>query len=323
MGYYEQWNFGVQHELRGGAVLEARYVGTNGVHLGEGSDVNQVHPNLINLVTTGADMQALRPYPQYLGIQGYQRQGVSFYDALQLSGKKQFSNGLSFLVNYTWSRMLDTGSGAGPGGYGGGSWWVPGIQDTYAPRSNYGNSYIDMPNTFNGQFLYQLPFGYQRKFMNRSGVLDAFLGGWQVSSVFMFHTGNTYTPTMGTANLSGSLANNWLPNRIANGALANPTVSEWFDPAAFVSPNEGTFGNSGMCILRGPPYRDFDFSLAKRFRISKLGEAGQLEIRAEAVDLPNYPNFGIPNYNIGTGGVGVITSAYTNRNIQLGAHLRF
>ena len=128
---------------------------------------------------------------------------------------------------------------------------------------------------------------------------------------------------MGTANLSGSLANNWYPNRVANGTVPNPTINEWFNPGAFVEPNAYTFGDSGRNVLLGPSYKDLDISLSKSFPINKLGEGAKFEIKADAVDSLNNPNFGFPNSSIGTFGVGVISSANTSREFQLGAHLTF
>jgi hypothetical protein len=128
---------------------------------------------------------------------------------------------------------------------------------------------------------------------------------------------------MGTANLSGSLGNKWYPNRLSNGSLSNASISEWFDTSAFVEPSPYTFGNSGRDVLLGPSYKDVDLALTKRFPIPKLGEGAGFEFRADATDLFNSPNFGEPNANIGTFGVGVISTANTSRQFQLGARLNF
>lgn len=128
---------------------------------------------------------------------------------------------------------------------------------------------------------------------------------------------------MGTANSSGSLQNDWYPNRIATGTVYSPSIGEWFNPAAFVEPAEYTFGDSGRDVLFGPSYKDLDLSLSKSFPIRKLGEGGQFQIRADATDFLNNPNFGEPNSSIGTSAAGVISTANTERQIQLGARLTF
>ena len=89
---------------------------------------------------------------------------------------------------------------------------------------------------FNGSFMYLLPVGRGRHFLNRGGWGNAILGGWELTSMFTARNGTPFTPYMGTANLSGALSGTWRPNRIASGTVASPTINEWFDPAAFVEP---------------------------------------------------------------------------------------
>lgn len=274
-------------------------------------------------------MQPYRPYPQYLGISTVFNEGISNYNSLQISVQKRFSHGLQFLANYTWSKTLDmeTGSGwSGPSSRG--DVW----QNAYDPRALYGLSLLDMPQVFTGDFIYQLPVGSGRRFLNHGGILNGFLGGWQLSSIWQVHSGIPFTPVMGTANLSGSLAGSWFPNRVGNGSVSNPTIQQWFNPSAFAAPAPGTFGNSGRNILFGPSWKQMDLSLAKHIRIKELGEGGDLEIKADAFDAFNHPNFGQPNPNIGTAAVGTITSANTSngnfpysegRVVQLGARLSF
>jgi outer membrane receptor protein involved in Fe transport len=326
--YYEEWQFDIQHELRGGILVDAGYFGTRGVHLPVTLDSDQVPPNLIHLYTTGVSMQQYRPYPQYEGISTDFDEGISNYNSLQLSVQKHFADGLQFIGNYTWSKTLDMATG--DGGYG-----VMGVdvwQNAYDPGALYGLSLLDMPQVFTGDFVYQLPVGSGRRFLNRGGILNGFLGGWQVSSVWQVHSGIPFTPIVGTANLDGSLAGTWFPNRVGDASVSNPTVQEWFNPSAFAAPAPGTFGNSGRDVLFGPSWKQVDFGLAKHFAIHKLGEGGDLEIRADAFDLFNTANFGQPNPDIGTPSAGTITSAnYSNGNfpysegriIQLGATLTF
>jgi len=318
--YFEEWQFDVQHQIPGGVMIDVGYVGSHGVHLPLNMDIDQVPPALIHLVTTGTDMQMFRPYTQYQGISAILAEGVSNYDALQLSAQKHFSSGIQVVANYTWSKTLDMGTGSGWGGPGAnGDVW----QNVYDPRSSYGLSLLNMPHTFTGDFIYQLPVGSGKRFLNQGGLVNALAGGWQVASIWQVHSGIPFTPVVGTANLNGSLAGTWFPNRVANGSVSNPSIMEWFNPSAFVIPAAGTFGNSGRDILSGPAWKDMDLSLAKHFRIRRLGEGGDIEIRADAFDAFNVPNFGQPNKAIGTPTAGIITSANTSRILQLGARLSF
>ena len=324
MSYVEELHLDVQRRIPGDIVVDAGYVFTRGVHLGFGRDIDQVPQSLLG----PGNAQLNRPYPQYQGISAALFDGFSNYNAFQLSLRKQFAKGLMFLVNYTGSKDMDTGMGSGWGGAENIDAW----QNAYDPHANYALSTLDLPQTLNGAVIYQLPFGAGRRFVNRGGVLGAVVGGWQGSSMFLLHSGSPFTPVVGTANLDGSLAGGWYPNRIGNGKLANPTINDWFDTSAFVTPAPYTFGDSGRDVVRGPDYRDLDFSLAKDFPIKKLGEAGKLQIRADAFDVFNHPNFGEPNNAIGTPGAGVISSTVgagqsssgsTSRNIQLGLRLVF
>lgn len=318
MGYAEDWQLDVQHEMPGGILLDLGYVETGGFHLNNTRDADQVQPQYLhNFATSGTNMQPYRPYPIYYGINAAYMDGMSNYNALQFTVRKRMSSGVSFLANYAWSKAMDRGTGSG---------WSLGI-DTYQngwdPRSNYGLAKLDMTNMFNGDVVYQLPFGAERQFLNRRGITDVVLGGWQISSIFQFHSGIPFTPVIGTANLDGSLAGAWYPNRVGSGKLSHPTIQEWFDPTAFTTPAIGTFGNSGRDILRGPGWQKVDLSLAKGFAVPKAGEKAKVDFRIDAFDAFNHPNFGMPDAAIGTAGVGVISSANTNRTLQAGATFRF
>lgn len=313
--YVEQWHFDVQHQIAGGVLLDVAYVGSHTVHLGFGRDINQVPPQLLG----PGNAQLNRPYPQYSGIYSSLFDGYSHFNSFQFGTRKDFSHGLSFTASYTFAKVLDTGSASGWGG----TQNIEVYQNAYNMRANYGPALFDITHLVNGSSVYQLPFGHGKQFINQNSLLDAFFGGWQLSATVQLHSGEPFTPMMGTANLSGSLAGNWFPNRLCSGTLADPTVNLWFNPACFAQPAPFTFGNSGRNILRGPPWKNANLALAKNFHLSKLGEAGTLQIRAEAYDFLNHPNFAQPNPNIGSDGVGTITSSTTNRNIQLGAKLSF
>ncbi len=315
MSYVEEWNFDIQRAIGSGLVLDAAYVGSKSVHLGFGTDINQVPQSLLGL----SDPQSRRPYPQYAGISSSLFNGVSFYSSLQLSARKRLGNGFSFQANYTYSKALDSGTGSGWGGTTGLDTWQ--IANDW--RANYGPSAVDMRHLFNGSFVYDVPVGQGRRVLNQRGIVDAFIGGWQVSSTFQFHSGLPFTPVMGTADLSGALAGSWRPNRVGNGTLPNPSVQEWFNTADFQQPAPYTFGNSGRNILYGPGFQEVNVSLSKAFRLAFLGEAGKIQIRADSYDVLNHPNFAMPNASIGSAAQGSITSSLTSRNIQLGARLTF
>ena len=105
--------------------------------------------------------------------------------------------------------------------------------------------------------------------------------------------------------------------------LAQPTLNNWFDKAAFTLPANYTYGNSGSDILREDWFKDLDFSLFKTFQIR---ESAKLEFRAEAFNLTNTPQYGKANTTVGNPNFGIITGSApgaTPRNIQLGFRVLF
>ncbi len=311
MTYAEMYQLSVEHEF-GDYLFDATYVGTVSRHLSFASDINAATPSATALP---------RPNPTYQSILATQYIGTANYNALQLTGRRQFSHGFSFLLHYTWAKGMDTGTGTG--GNGGASDYY---QDAYHPAVNYAASGADIRNVTNGTLLYELPFGKGRMFLNQGNVVDAVLGGWQLSTTYTYRSGLPFTPVMSGANGSNSLAAgaSWFPNRIGSGKLAHPTVAEWFDTTAFVTPATGTFGNSRRNILYGPHFANDDLSIGKTFAISEAHEAWKLQFKLDMYDVFNHPNYGQPNANIGGGSVvGTITSNITNRQMQLNGIFRF
>ena len=214
-----------------------------------------------------------------------------------------------------WSSGATDWSRAGGNGY----------QIAANPAANYGNSAVDVRDEWNGGFVYQLPFGKGKAFLKQGGILNAVVGGWQLSNIWQASSGIPFTPMWGGPNLSFSLAGDWHPNRVCNGAVSNPTIQEWFNPSCFVQAAPGTFGNSARNDLYGPDFWNMNTSLAKSWRLPFLGEEGTLQIRMDAHDVLNHPDFGLPNGSVTPPPTfaGVVSIAATQRSIQLGAKISF
>jgi hypothetical protein len=308
ISYFEQWQFGPQRQF-GNYVVNVNYVGSRGVKVFFGTDINQV--------TQGQLGSGVRPNPTYQQINADQYVGTSNYNGLQIQARRQFKSGLSFLANYTWSKSMDTGTSGGGNNVGLDTW-----QDAYSTAANYAASRNDIRNLFNGYVLYDLPFGRGRAFVNRGGLADAVIGGWQISTVFRYNSGGAFTPLMAN-NLSGALSGSWFPNRTGATKLGNRSVNEWFNVNAFSQPVPNTFGDSQRNILYGPRFGDVDLSLAKSFAIPKFGEASSLQLKIESFDAFNHPNYALPNSSIGSSGAGTISSNLTNRQVQVGGIFKF
>ncbi len=204
-------------------------------------------------------------------------------------------------------------------------------QNAFDVPGNYSVSELDMRHSINGQATFDLLVGSGKRYAMH-GVMDRVLGGQRVTGIYQIHSGIPFTAT--TANngidYSGSEANQcgcgyaWLPNVAGNPHLAHPSTNEWFNTAAFATPQTGSFGNERRNMLAGPNWRDLDLSLGKSF---KLVEGVNFEIRGDAYNAFNHPNLAQPNAATGTGvaGGGVITSTVgaTGRDLQIGGRLTF
>jgi carboxypeptidase family protein/TonB-dependent receptor-like protein len=331
MEYSAEYQLDVQHQFPGGYVLDVGYVGNRGVNLQYGRDINQ-----ICIVAQGCKAyngtsvaQGERPYPNFARIDASLFDGRSNYNALQIIGKKQFAQGLSFSVNYVWSKVLDTMTSSGWGGAGAAERYGQNYQNAYDPNSNYGPASNDIRHTFNGSMVYALPFGNGKRFLNQAGVVNAIAGGWELSSIFHIRSGIPFSVVMGTDGV-GTGSGQWRPNQVGNpssgtcpGNVPVRTANCWFNTSAFEAPPDGTFGNVGRNSLYGPNWRTVDIALLKNFPLKQLGEGGQLQFKVSATDVFNHPNLSLPDATYTDGGFGIISGANTSRQMQLGVKISF
>ncbi len=326
--YLQQWNITMEHEFAHQFLVSAGYVANKGTHLISVRDINQIPLSVVQQVwAPGVDMQQYRPFPQYQGINYLGTDGWSSFNSLQLTFKKAVSHGLWVTSNYTWGHAFDTGSFNGwTGGHG------P-LQNQASTASNYGAADTDVRNGWNGGFTYDLPVGRGRAWMSQGGLWDYFVGGWGLAGTWNKSSGHPFTPIMSGTNTDYTLSGNLLPDRTCNGNISNRNVNHWFDYNCFQAPALLQFGNSGRNILYGPGYDMLNASLGKKFHIPHLGENANLQIRADFSDLPNFKNYGLPNYYITpqpaapappvATTAGIISSAASNRTGQIGARLTF
>ncbi|MGD0734536.1 MAG: TonB-dependent receptor [Terracidiphilus sp.] len=321
--YYQESLLSIQHEFPFQTLVDGSYVFTKGTHLGFSRDINAVPIAGMTQYTNCYNSYVIpTAYPLFCSIDGSLYDGYSNYNALQLRVQKRASHGLYFLFNYTWSKTMDTGTGSGN------DTGVDVWQNAFSVKANYGLSTLDTKNSITGSATYELPFGVGKTYAMH-GVTDAVLGGWRLTGVYQVHSGIPFTATVNGADESGSGVYNtcycsysWLPNQIASASVSNPSVSEWFNPAAFAVPTYGTFGDEHRNTLIGPNWRDFDLSMGKGFKVT---EGIRVEIRADSFNFFNHPNFDGPSAAVGQGAgdPGVITGANGARSIQLGGRLTF
>jgi len=309
--YAEQFNLTAEHEISPWAmVLKAALVGNVGRHLYNTYNANQPIPGAAAL-NTRRPLYAIAP--NVSDVSYFTVDGLSNYYALQFTLDKRLSKGLNALFGYTWSHAIDNV----PLEFGGGS-SGPLPQDPRNLRAERGNSIIDMRHRLTASYLYRLPVGKGQQFINKSGVADWVLGGWQTNGILTAQSGLPFTAVLQTSTTNGTSSR---PN--SNGTQGNDphTLQRWFDPAPFTTPAAYTYGNAGRNTLFGPGRWNWDMSIFKNFTIR---DEMRFELRAEAFNVFNHPQFGQPNSNIGNAQVGVITSTVGNpRQLQLGLRFQF
>jgi hypothetical protein len=306
--YSHEFNFTIEQEFTPlQALLKVSYVGNLGRHLNTDYNLNQPVPG-------PGSTNSRRPFyaeAPLLGDVTYSvSDGLSNYNALQLSVDKRLSHGLSMLLSYTLSHSIDN-TGLDFGSNGLFAAFVP-PQDPRCRNCDRGNSATDQRQRLTWSAVYLLP-GF------RHGLMGAVLGGWHVNAILQRQTGLPFTPTLQTNTVNTGTVSR--PNLTGNPVLSNPTIAEWFNPAAFTSPALYTYGNAGRDTLFGPGRTNLDASLLKDFRIH---ERLTLELRAEEFNVLNHPQFGLPNSTIGNAQAGVISSTVGNpREMQMALHLLF
>ena len=165
--YVQQWQLSVQRQLGQVTMVELAYVGNKGTHLLFPRDMNQVPPGAL---WGPGDAESRRPYPQYSQIQELYNDGDSVYHALQIKGSRRFSQGLTFMANYTFSKSIDNSS------YDTTTWQRQHLPDHYEHRSEPRLSQFDETHRVVLSYVYELPAGHGRKWMNRGGITDAIRG---------------------------------------------------------------------------------------------------------------------------------------------------
>jgi hypothetical protein len=305
-----QWQLSVEHQIGKDMMVSAAYVGSHGYHLQYTTDYNQITDPAVLAAnaTAGTFIQANRPYPLWGNLTGSTYNGVSNYNALQLAINKHFSNGLLFSFNYVWSHFLDDQDSSGWGSRGG----TQDYQIGNSPASNYGNSNFDIPQAVKGYVSYELPFGTGKQFANNvSKPVNAAIGGWRLAGTMITQSGNPFTVTESDNSklFSGCGNCSWYPNRNGNARSGASGIDGtgvqgaigWINPAAFLDPANGTFGDNGRNNLFGPRLTVFNFSIAKEFSFT---ERIKLELRSDWVNVFNHPSFGPPTSTLPFGAAG-------------------
>jgi hypothetical protein len=322
--YSHQWHVELQRAFTRNLMVGVAYVGSYNGRMEYSGRAFAPKTAAIDPDTgrrlTPAERDQLRPWPWITSDARYSNDiGMAKYNAFELKLQHRFSEGLSSLLSYTYSRSIDTSSGwfAAENGIGGGGV----VQNYWDIDDARGLSAYDVPHILTWATIWELPFGRGKRWLTE-GPASWILGNWQLNWMLLARSGQpmTITATGDPANLgfSGYSRASLVPG--VDPQLDHPTAGEWFNTDAFVAP-VNAFGNSKRSILRAPAFWDVDLGLQKNVRIAKDAE---LQVRLEAFNVFNHINEGNPNTEVGNANFGRITSmASRPRQLQLGLRFTF
>ena len=307
--YAEQWHLGVERRVVAALAVELTYAGSAGKHLIYCYNPNEVQPG----IGSPESRRLIQPLNRLSNMVQCDPRNRSTYHSGQLKVTQRFRGGLQLLGSYTYGKALDYGGSAASGGGA-----VGNPQTVTNLAAGHGPAGFDVRHRGVVSWVWEMPWGPERRWLRSGGVLGAIVGGWQLSGIATATTGRPFTVFMQTGVNNG--APSW-PNRIGSGRLEDPTVDLWYNPKDFVAPPANTYGDSGRGILYGPGHLNFDTSLSKRFTL--IGRTNA-EFRWDAFNLFNHPGFGFPNQNFDSPTAGRITSTVVdNRSMQFSVKLNF
>ena len=318
--FIQMYNLSIQHEVAPNWLVELGYVGNRPSRVAVITQINDAYPAL---PADTSPVQSRRRISTVLGNLPYLApQGFSNYNAMTLSLEKRFSQGLSMMANYTWSRAL----GAAPAVTNGIN-NTP-VQDPFNLKREYGPLEFDVINRVSVGYVYDLPFGKGRHFLtNPNRAAEYLLGGWQVNGILTLQGGFPITPTLSYS--LGKTNTNSRPNAIGDPTKTSRRPDDWINRTAFAIPSNAEieagnfYGNAGRGSMRSPGFRNVDLSLAKNIAIR---ERMRLQFRSEFFNVTNTPNFafaGAVGTIFGTPTFGRLTLAGDPRVIQFGLKLLY
>jgi hypothetical protein len=317
-----QWNFGVQRSLPWNTVLEVAYVASRSANQARSIPANNPGLEMAEAVNIrNVRLQDVRPYPQYTNFNTVLYDATADYHSMQVNLTRRFSSGFSMDGSFTWSKNTDSASGFSDSNQI--PWQFPGIEHAL--------SNLDRPRMATFGWIWDLPVGRGRRFLNSNRAASLIFGGFKINGIFSASDGLPLTITQRNANLilSAQRPNVIDPNNLS-GKVDTPQFSgaarTWLIPVTdptFPFANSGNLeiGNLGRNTTREPGFVNLNLSVFRNFTIT---ERFQLEFRAEAYNALNHVNYREPgSRNINDANYGLITAAAPARQMQMGLRLSF
>ena len=303
LGNVQIYNINIQKSIGQGIVAQVGYNGAKGSNL----DTVGTPNGTIN----GSTIAGVQPFDYEESTSG------SHSNSLVVTLQQRQRKGLALSATYTYLHAIDNASGVG------GTVGTP-VQNFFNLAAEEGNSTFDQRHNLNGTFLYELPVGPNRAFLNKGGIASKVLNGFSASGSFTFGSGNYYTPTYSSSQLEAQLANTATlrPDRVIGQPIVGPgKVGQYFNKAAFTAPvNVNGYGTASQGSIEGPGTVAVSAALS---RTVQFGGTNSMEVRMQATNVFNTVQYSGINTTENSNNFGEVTSAAAMRALTFIARYRF
>ena len=343
-GYVQQWNASFQRELTRRTAIEVAYLGSKITRIGiPDSNLNQLTVEQLALGSSLLERvpnphfgtiprssslgdptitvaQLLKPYPAYTGVSLYRNNvGTTFYQGMTAKIEQRVSRGLTYLVGYTRSKLVDDASSVFDASILTGPVASYPVADSFNRKGERDDSTGDIPHLFVGSLTWDIPMHSRG---SSGGWLRSLGNDWTLAAIVTIQSGVPIAVTQATNFNAFAGFGTQRPNLVADPELAGAErdAARWFNTAAFAVTPAFSIGSASRNPVRGPSYRNVDLAVSRRVPLS--GRAA-LELRVEVFNLLNTPPLGNPNAVLGAANFGTITTAGDPRVAQLAVKLIF
>ena len=345
-GYAQQWNASLQRALTSNISVEVAYVGSKITRVGvPDTNLNQLSVDQLaqgstllervsnpyfGIIPRSSSLgdetitvaQLLKPYPRHTTVSLYRNNvGTSIYHGMYTKIEQRFSGGLSYLVSYTRSKLIDDASSVfdasvltGPAAN------FP-AADSFNRTRERAYSTGDVPHVLAASAVWEIPLGDRRR-SRATGVVGALVNDWTLTGMLTMQSGVPLAVTQTTNNNAFAGFGTQRPNVVGDPTLpsAERSVNRWFNTGVFSPAPAFTLGTSSRNPVRGPGYCNVDLALLRRVPLSR---AKALEVRAEIFNATNTAHFLAPNTMVGAAAFGAITAAGDPRVVQFAVKFHF
>ena len=329
-GYVQIRNLDIQQQVRPTVLLNLDYTGTKGTNL----DILEAPNRTLN----GILIPGVQAFTYENSVADQEA------NALSVRVRKRLASGFAIGGTYTFSKSLDDASSIGAGatsvasspGLGAGGTGASGAfasanagaanvaQNPLDLSAERGLSSFDQTHKFTADYLVELPFGHDKRWLTGNTPWRAVAGDWQLSGDWTIASGLPFTPRLlnNPCEVNGGTTGTLRPDLVPGQSISlpNPSIAEWFNTAAFAAQSTCSYGNARRNSIIGPGSRVFNMAFTKVF---PLKEARMLEFRAQATNIFNLVNYSSIDTTIGSPTFGRVTAAGAMRQFTMTARFRF